>query len=112
MSFALRRVIAGLYLVVGGGMSVVLPLAEARAEAVSATATAHVEEPGDRACVPVHEHSSCTVCRTLRLVGKREAATTFFIDESARTVAQSDDASGAHDSGCRSTEQSRAPPKA
>jgi hypothetical protein len=42
------------------------PTIEARAEARSAGAAAHVEEPGASKCPPIHSHLDCQVCRTLR----------------------------------------------
>jgi hypothetical protein len=42
------------------------PTIEARAEARSAGAAAHVEERGTSTCPPIHSHLECQVCRTLR----------------------------------------------
>jgi hypothetical protein len=70
------RITGGAYLVLAITLSGVLPVAEARAVAAS-PATAHVEEPGDRNCPPIHDHGDCTICRTLRLVARGEAAPAF-----------------------------------
>lgn len=70
------RITGGAYLILAITLSGALPVAEARAAAAS-PATAHVEEPGDRNCPPIHDHGDCTICRTLRLMARGEAAPAF-----------------------------------
>jgi hypothetical protein len=75
----LRRIVFSAYLVIGAALAVVMPIAEARAEAASVAAGSHVEEPGDRACPAAHDHVSCNVCRTLRLSTVREHSATLAV---------------------------------
>jgi hypothetical protein len=72
------RLIAALLLVLQAVVLVALPLTDGRAEARSASATAHVEDTTSAACVPAHAHSACLVCRTLRTFGPTTDASSLL----------------------------------
>lgn len=88
------------------------PTIEARAEAASAGATAHVEDIGSKRCPPIHSHLDCQICRTLR-AGAPSATAVAFPCATLRApqgVARSDDAGGR--AGFSGAIGSRAPPTA
>ncbi len=57
---ALATVLLGLQALLWGGGSII----EARAAAESLSRDAHVEDQGTTACLPIHSHLDCLVCRT------------------------------------------------
>lgn len=67
--FGIQRAIAAAVLVLSATVTVLLPIADARAEMASRTAQAHVEQPGSTRCPQVHDELACQICRVLRLVG-------------------------------------------
>ncbi len=62
----LSRIYAGVSLLLQLFVAGAVPLADARAEAVSRDAQAHVESTSDGTCVPAHPHSACVLCKVLR----------------------------------------------
>jgi hypothetical protein len=91
-----------------------LPLADARAEATSAlaTATAHVEAPDGNRCPAVHDELTCQLCPLLRLAG--QAGLRVALPPVARAVAAPALARVAHAprDGIASPDRARAPPAA
>lgn len=82
----LRRFVSAAYLLLAVTFSFVLPSAEARAEAASLDAIAHVEAPDNEGqCPPAHDHWSCTICRALRLHSRGEP--TPVVDAATTCVA-------------------------
>jgi hypothetical protein len=62
----LRRTLRLLATICQLAVTVLLPVVEARAEAVSSSARSHVEESSSRACPPIHVDSACQICRAAR----------------------------------------------
>jgi hypothetical protein len=64
----LHRATAVTLLVLSMVVALLLPIADAHAERVMATAASHVEEPGSTSCTPAHDELMCQLCRGLRLL--------------------------------------------
>ena len=91
-----------------------LPLADARAEATSAlaTATAHVEAQDGNRCPAVHDELTCQLCPLLRLAG--QASARVALPPVARAVGGPALARIAHaaSSASAAPDRARAPPAA
>lgn len=62
----LHRMIASIALICSAASSLLIPIADARAELQSVGAQSHVESPGSGNCPEIHDHD-CQLCHVVRL---------------------------------------------
>ena len=104
------RVVATVLFVLQALLLVALPLGDARAEARSATASAHVEAGTSDGCVPGHEHEACAVCRTLRTLGVTTSSSALVPSSAQHDSGASQPRTDGFDSSVAQPLHSRAPP--
>ena len=108
---ALARTAMALAIVLHLGVTSVAPLADARAEAVAAGSTMHVEESSSRDCPPSHDHVACPLCRSMHDGALPFARQSALPPERARSQQPDDASSATPRTRLHAPQSSRAPPQ-
>lgn len=103
--------IAAAVLAVSAIAVTVLPIADARAEGVSANAESHVEQPGSPGCPAVHDELTCQLCRGLRLFAASGPSAPVLLELFTGAVRPTSAVEGAPAARVHSNTAPRAPPQ-